>query len=143
MNQDTIETKSTSEAGQLERRVMLTKDEYKKKIDEVQLPIPCECLNIVLDNLAAQLETNPRYKGRTVSTLAFEHILYGVNQNREYVRTMGTSVELTLQGLKTPRYTSVKFSFCPFCGNKLNLHNAKLSRASTVLNETADGQAST
>lgn len=77
----------------------------------------CECINELPAKIMAHCNERDEYKKKPVLEASFKDVIFPI-RNGEMTCALKSDVNLTVEGRKSPKITTMTCTYCPFCGVK-------------------------
>lgn len=80
----------------------------------------CDCIRSMPLRLIKHLNENVKeHKTKPVIEVSFKDVVFPIDtKNGELSSVLKTDIYLKIEGRKTPKKTTLGFSYCPFCGKE-------------------------
>jgi len=78
----------------------------------------CECINELPTRIMAHCNEQKDFQKNPVLEAAFKDIVFPISDKGEMTCALKSDVKLTVEGRKSPKITTMTFTYCPFCGVK-------------------------
>lgn len=84
----------------------------------------CNCINELPEQIKDHCNHRKEYEKKPVLDASFRDIIFPIRDGQMTV-ALKSDVELKVEGRKTPKITTMTFTYCPFCGVKYSEDEAK------------------
>lgn len=78
----------------------------------------CKCIKELPAKIMAHCNQQKEYQAKPVLDASFKNLVFPISDKGEMTCALKSDVKLTVEGRKSPKITTMTFTYCPFCGTK-------------------------